>query len=143
LCFLQQHRTLWIVKPYTQAGVEPWIFCSGGGRDDHCATYILSKQNPYLGIFEGLGIDNVCMFCGHLDYFTTIWCVSCQFGIFCGHLVKFSPFWYVVQGKIWQPVENLFDVVSKEETDVSTFNFFIVFMLNLEYQKRGLWYLNP
>jgi hypothetical protein len=25
-------------KPYTLAGIEPGIFCSVGGRDDHYAT---------------------------------------------------------------------------------------------------------
>jgi hypothetical protein len=27
------------LKPYTLAGFEPGIFCSGGGRDDRYATY--------------------------------------------------------------------------------------------------------
>jgi hypothetical protein len=26
------------LKPYTPAGFEPWIFCTGGRRDDHYAT---------------------------------------------------------------------------------------------------------
>jgi hypothetical protein len=52
---------------------------------------------------EIFGIGNVGIFCGHLEYFSTIWYVSCPFGIFCAHLVTFSPFWYVVSREIWQP----------------------------------------
>jgi hypothetical protein len=41
-CILSRLRTtalLWLPKkPYTLAGFEPWIFCSGGGRDGHYAT---------------------------------------------------------------------------------------------------------
>jgi hypothetical protein len=54
-------------------------------------------------ILEGLGIENEGIFCGHLEYFTTISYVLLTFGIFCGHLVNFPPFWYVVPSKIWQP----------------------------------------
>jgi hypothetical protein len=37
--FPQQHCSAWRPKkPYPPAGVDPGIFCSGGGRDDHCAT---------------------------------------------------------------------------------------------------------
>jgi hypothetical protein len=53
-------------------------------------------KNPFL---DGLGIENVGIFCGHF----TIWYILWSFGIFCGHLVNFSPFWYVAARKIWQP----------------------------------------
>jgi hypothetical protein len=35
-----QHHNVAIkaLKPCTLEGFEPWIFCSGGGRDDHYAT---------------------------------------------------------------------------------------------------------
>jgi hypothetical protein len=37
--FRQQHcNVLRPKQPYTLAGFEPGIFCSGGGRDDHYAT---------------------------------------------------------------------------------------------------------
>jgi hypothetical protein len=55
---------------------------------------IFSNPKALFGyISEGLGIDNVGVFCGHLGYFTTIWYVNWIF----------PPFWYVVQRKIWQP----------------------------------------
>jgi hypothetical protein len=61
-------------------------------------------KNPHLGKFlEGLSMDDVCIFLGHLVYFTACWFTLWTFGIFFGNLVHFSPFWYVVPRKIWQP----------------------------------------
>jgi hypothetical protein len=48
---------------------------------------------------EGLAIEDVRIFYGHLVYFTAIWSVLWPFGILYGYLVYFSPFWYVVPRK--------------------------------------------
>jgi hypothetical protein len=50
-------------------------------------------------ILEGLGIENVGVFCGHLKYFTTIGYVLWPLGIFSVNLVNF----FLVPRKIWQP----------------------------------------
>jgi hypothetical protein len=61
-------------------------------------------KNPNLGkLFEGLEMEDVGMFYGHLVYFTLIWSILWSFGICLGYLVYFSTFWYVVPRKIWQP----------------------------------------
>jgi hypothetical protein len=38
-------------------------------------VYFQTKKNLFVYIFEGLGIDDVGIFCGHLEYFTTILCI--------------------------------------------------------------------
>jgi hypothetical protein len=68
---------------------------------------VFSNQKSLFGhILECHKIDHVGIFCGHLEYFTTIWHVSWPFGVFCGSLVNFSPFWSVVPRKIWQPRDD-------------------------------------
>jgi hypothetical protein len=53
---------------------------------------------------EGLGIENVGIFYGHLQYFTAIWNILWPLGnVMNGNLVYFSPFWYIVSRKIRQP----------------------------------------
>jgi hypothetical protein len=88
-----------IVMPMYRAGAR-FCYLSVAGLQDG----IFSNQKSLFGyILEIFGIGNVGIFCGHLEYFSTIWYVSCPFGIFCAHLVTFSPFWYVVSREIWQP----------------------------------------
>jgi hypothetical protein len=49
---------------------------------------------------EGLGIDNVGIFCGHSQYFNNY--LVCFLAIWS--FGEFSPvFWYVVPRQIWQP----------------------------------------
>jgi hypothetical protein len=48
-------------------------------------------------------MEDVCIFLGHLVYFTAFRVTSWTFGKFCGNLAYFPPFWYVVPRKIWQP----------------------------------------
>jgi hypothetical protein len=76
---------------------------------------IFSNQKSRFGlILEGLAMDDVGMFYGHLVYFMAIWYILWLFGIFYGYLVYFmvilvylmviwyilwlfgifSPFWY-------------------------------------------------
>jgi hypothetical protein len=48
---------------------------------------------PKILILEGLGMENVGKFCGHLVYFIVIWFILLSFGKFCGHLVNFMVIW--------------------------------------------------
>jgi hypothetical protein len=43
---------------------------------------------------DGLAMENIYIFYGHLVYFTAIWYILWAFGIFCGHLVNFRVIWY-------------------------------------------------
>jgi hypothetical protein len=52
---------------------------------------------------EGIAIEDVGIFYGHLVYFTAIWCISKPFGIFYGNLVYFSRFGMLYQGKSGNP----------------------------------------
>jgi hypothetical protein len=48
----------------------------GKSAQSRVARWFLFKpKNPNLGkfILEGLRLENVDMFCGHLEYFTDIW----------------------------------------------------------------------
>jgi hypothetical protein len=40
-----------------------------------------------VNTFEGLGMENVCIFYGHLEYFTIIWYILWPFGKFGSLLV--------------------------------------------------------
>jgi hypothetical protein len=54
---------------------------------------IFSNQEFQFGQrLEGLVMDDVGMFYGHLVDFPAIWLIFRLFGIFCVHLVAFSPF---------------------------------------------------
>jgi hypothetical protein len=72
-----------------------------------------------------------CMgiFHGHLEDFTSIWCILWQFGIFCGHLVYFPMFWHVLSGKIWQPCITLIeqckfsDITWNQSSDFLIYNY--------------------
>jgi hypothetical protein len=48
-------------------------------------------------------MENVGMFCDHLEYFTAIWYNLWPFDIICGNLDYCSPFVIFGQRKIWQP----------------------------------------
>jgi hypothetical protein len=58
-------------------------------------------------ILEGLGIENVGIFCGHLEYFMAIWNISWPFDIFYGRLVHFPPLEYVLTRKVGQPEQKI------------------------------------
>jgi hypothetical protein len=54
---------------------------------------LCSNQISKFGyIFEGLGMEHVHIFYGHLKYLTAIWYILWTFGIFCGYFVFFSRF---------------------------------------------------
>jgi hypothetical protein len=51
-----------------------------------------NQKSPFGYILEDLGIDNTGVFCGHLEYFPTIWYVSWPLDIFLVILAHFSRF---------------------------------------------------
>jgi hypothetical protein len=67
------------------------------GKKSEVPDGIFSNQKSQFGqILEGLAMEDVDIFYGHLVYFTAIWYILWSFGKFYGYLVYFSPFWYVV-----------------------------------------------
>jgi hypothetical protein len=49
---------------------------------------LFSKQKSQFGkVLEGLAMEDVGIFCGHLVYFMAIWQILRLFGIFYGYLV--------------------------------------------------------
>jgi hypothetical protein len=62
---------------------------------------IFSSQKYQFGEFlEGLKIENVGIFCAHLESIVAIWCVLRSFGNFVVILGHFSPFRYFAPRKI-------------------------------------------
>jgi hypothetical protein len=60
-----------------------------------------SDQKSQFGcILENPGMENVVIYSGHLENFTTIGYILRAFGNF---VVIFPPLWYIVLRKIWQP----------------------------------------
>jgi hypothetical protein len=65
---------------------------------------LFSNQKSKVGlILQGLAMEDVGIFRGHLIHFTVFCYISWPFGIVGGNLVYFFPFWYFVPRKIWQP----------------------------------------
>jgi hypothetical protein len=65
--------------------------------DSRVARWYIFK--PKITILEGLALEDVGIFYGHLVYFTAIrhiWVYLSSFGMF-------YPFWYFVSRRIWQP----------------------------------------
>jgi hypothetical protein len=59
---------------------------------------LFSKQKSKYGKFlEGLALEDVVIFCGHLVYFSTIWYNIWIFGTFCGNLAYISRFGMLYQ----------------------------------------------
>jgi hypothetical protein len=57
----------------------------------------ISNQKSQFGlILEGLAMEDIGIFYGHLVYFEAIWYILRQFGIICGHLVYFAAIWYIL-----------------------------------------------
>jgi hypothetical protein len=63
----------------------------------------LYQKSQFWSNLEGLGMENIDILFGHLEYCSAIWYMLFPFYIFCGHLVFFPPFGYLVPSKIWQP----------------------------------------
>jgi hypothetical protein len=65
---------------------------------------LISNQKSQFGFtLEGLKMENVFIFYGHLEYFMAIWYSLWQSGTVCGHLVYFSHFGMFGRRRIWQP----------------------------------------
>jgi hypothetical protein len=56
-------------------------------------AYFQTKNNSFGTFLEGLAMEDVGIFYGHLIYFLAIWYIVWLFGLF----------WYIVPRKIWQP----------------------------------------
>jgi hypothetical protein len=52
---------------------------------------------------EGLALEDVGLFYGHLVHFTVFCLILWTFGIVRGNLAYFFPFWNFEPRKIWQP----------------------------------------
>jgi hypothetical protein len=46
-------------------------------------VYFYTRNFIGMYILDGLGMENVAIFYGHLEYFTTVWYIIWHFGIFC------------------------------------------------------------
>jgi hypothetical protein len=49
-------------------------------------VYFQTINSQFGEILEGLGLENVDIFYGHLEYFMAIWIILRQVGIFFGNL---------------------------------------------------------
>jgi hypothetical protein len=65
--------------------------------------YIFKPKIPIWVILEGLAMEDVGTFYGHLVYFVVIWYILLPFGKFYGYLLTFSSLVFFYQEKIWQP----------------------------------------
>jgi hypothetical protein len=64
-------------------------------------------RNPNLGKFlEGLAMEDVGIFYGHLVHFTVFCYILLTFGIVCGILVYFSRFGILYQEKSGNPDQD-------------------------------------
>jgi hypothetical protein len=65
---------------------------------------LFSNQKSRFGqVLDGLRLENVDIFYGHLEHFTAIWYNLQPFGIVCGHLVHFPGFGIICQEKSCNP----------------------------------------
>jgi hypothetical protein len=74
------------------------------GMPDALFSNQISKFGKFL---EGLEMEDVGIFCGHLVHFTVFCYILWTSGIVRGNLVHFPPFWYFVPRKIWQPCSTM------------------------------------
>jgi hypothetical protein len=73
-----------------------FISLEQSGSLNGCQMVYFQAKNTNLGIFEGLRMENVGIFYGHLEYITAI-------GYILWSLGKLVVIWYIVSRKIWQP----------------------------------------
>jgi hypothetical protein len=74
-------NTVWMVSQIcgSDAGVPDGTF--------------LYQKSQFWSNLEGLGMENIDILFGHLEYCSAIWYMLFPFYIFCGHLVFFSAVW--------------------------------------------------
>jgi hypothetical protein len=78
----------------------------------------LQAKNPMDKVYvEGIAMEYVGLFYGHLVYCTAIWYVVWAFCQFSGNLVYFPPFWYVLPIKSGNPAEACLRLASFEPTN--------------------------
>jgi hypothetical protein len=71
-----------------------------------------SNRNFQFWFFEGLRLENVDIFHGHLEYCMDICDILWSFGTLCVHLVHFSRFCIVCAGKSGNPAKQLGSILS-------------------------------
>jgi hypothetical protein len=64
-----------------------------------------NQRNKFGKIFEGLALEDVGVFYGHVVHFTVFCYILRTFGIVCGNLVRFSRFGISYQEKSGNPGE--------------------------------------
>jgi hypothetical protein len=68
---------------------------------------LFSNQKSLFGlILEGLRLENVYIFYGHLEYFMEIWDIVWPFGTFCINLVPFCPVLVLCAKKCGNPAKR-------------------------------------
>jgi hypothetical protein len=66
--------------------------------------FCFRTKNPNLGKFlEGLAMEDVGIFYGHLVHLTVFWYILWTFGIYCGNWVYFPRFGILYQEKSGNP----------------------------------------
>jgi hypothetical protein len=60
-------------------------------------------SNQKTKFLDGLAMEDVDIFYGHLVFLQPMGIIYVHFVIFCSNLVYFSSFWYVVPTTIRQP----------------------------------------
>jgi hypothetical protein len=65
-------------------------------------AYFHTKKSQFGYMLEGLEMENVGIFYGHLKYVTSIGRFFDRLKIFGRHLIYFPPSWYIAPRKIWQ-----------------------------------------
>jgi hypothetical protein len=73
---------------------------SGPGLPDGLFS---DQKSQFREILEGLAMEDVGVFYGHLVHFMVFCYILLTVCIVRGNLVYFSPFWYFAPRKIWQP----------------------------------------
>jgi hypothetical protein len=64
----------------------------------------LNQKSKFVLILEGLAMEHVGIFYGHLVHFTVFCYILWTFGIVCGNLFYFSRFGILYQEKSGNPV---------------------------------------
>jgi hypothetical protein len=86
---------------------------------------LITNQIFQVGhILEKLGLENVAIIYGHLEYVKLIWHTLWPFGRSCGRLVYFPPYWNILPRKIWQPQGLWALAVLQAKKGILIFGFF-------------------
>jgi hypothetical protein len=59
-------------------------------------SFFSDQKSQFGYILEDLRIDNVDIYSGQMEYFTTLGYILWAFWYYCSHLVYFHPLWYIV-----------------------------------------------